>query len=121
MRKLCRIGVSLFIASNLHAASPPLREYRDFAMGHDGNADRGKRIFFAEQEAACAKCHTIDGTAAKAGPDLFAVGDKFPRRELIRSILEPSAAIAIGYGTTLVETKSGEQYAAILKQAAENA
>jgi len=40
----------------------------------------------------------VDGSSSKAGPDLFAVGDKFPRRDLIRAVLEPSAEIAVGYG-----------------------
>ncbi|HEU0010863.1 MAG TPA: PQQ-dependent sugar dehydrogenase [Verrucomicrobiae bacterium] len=93
-----------------------LREYRDYAMGHDGNAARGRELFLDEQRAACAKCHSVDGSSGKAGPDLYAVGDKFPRRELILAVLEPSAAIAIGYGTTVVETKSGETYQGILKQ-----
>src|SRR6266508_4446229 len=66
-----------------------LREYRDVAMGHDGNAARGRDLFNDEQRTACVKCHSVDGSSSKAGPDLFAVGDKFPRRELIRAVLEP--------------------------------
>ena len=95
--------------------TPSVKEYADFANGHDGNPVRGREMFFSEK-ASCAKCHTVDGSAAKAGPDLSAVGDKFPRRELISSILEPSADIAVGYGATLVETKSGEEYLGVLKQ-----
>jgi putative heme-binding domain-containing protein len=45
------------------------------------------------------------------------VGDKFPRRELIQAILEPSSTIAVGYGTTVVELKNGEQFEGILKSA----
>ena len=97
-----------------------LRAYRDFAMGRDGNPERGRQLFNDEQRAACAKCHSIDGTSSKAGPDLLAVGDKFPRRELIQAILEPSAAIAVGYGTTIVETKAGEEFQGIVKSAADD-
>ena len=53
----------------------------------------------------------------KAGPDLFTVGDRFPRRELITAILEPSETIAVGYGATLLETKSGETLLGVVKQA----
>jgi len=95
---------------------PPPARYRDFAMSHDGNSSRGRDLFLAEDKGACFKCHTVDGTSGKAGPDLFAVGEKFPRRELIQSILEPSTAIAVGYGATAVETKSGEQYLGVFKQ-----
>src|ERR1041385_4494910 len=93
------------------------RAYVDFAMQNDGDAARGKKLFADENRLACSKCHTVDGTASKAGPDLAFVGDKFPRRELIRAVLEPSAAIAVGYGTTIVETKSGDEFQGIIKQA----
>jgi len=92
------------------------KEYRDFAMGHDGDAVRGRELFLSAQRTACANCHSVDGTSSKAGPDLFAVGDKFPRADLIHEVLEPSATIAVGYGTTIVETKSGEEYEGIVKE-----
>lgn len=93
-----------------------LREYRDYAMSHDGDVVAGRALFNNEQRVGCVKCHSIEGSASKAGPDLQSVGDKFPRRELIRSVLEPSAEIAVGYGTTIVETKSGEERQGIIKQ-----
>lgn len=95
--------------------SRQMREYRDYAMNRDGDRDRGKQLFEDEQRAACVKCHSVDGSSSKAGPDLYAVGDKFPRRELIRAVLEPSADIAVGYGTTIVEMKSGDEFQGILK------
>jgi putative heme-binding domain-containing protein len=97
-----------------------LREYRDFAMGHDGNATHGRELFNNEQRLACTKCHSVDGSASRAGPDLSTIGDSYPRRELIRSVLEPSATIAVGYGTTILETKSYETYSGILKQSTTN-
>ena len=105
------------------AADPArlLREYRDVAMSRDGDAVRGRELFNNLDRAACARCHSVDGSASLAGPDLYAVGDKFPRRELIGAILEPSASIAIGYGTTIVSTKSGEEFQGILKQATDAA
>jgi putative heme-binding domain-containing protein len=93
-----------------------LREYRDYANGRDGDPSRGKEIFFSEQKGSCTKCHSIDGTSLKAGPDLFAAGDKFPRRDLINAILEPSTSIAVGYGSTVVETKAGDEIVGIIKQ-----
>jgi putative heme-binding domain-containing protein len=85
-------------------------------MSRDGNARRGRELFFSENKAACFKCHSIDGSASKAGPDLFTAGDKFPRRDLVQAILEPSAAIAVGYGTTIVEKKDGDEVIGVLKQ-----
>src|SRR5258708_5963010 len=124
-KALSIVCLSLVVCSSVDGAeSRPndatrqLREYRDFAMGHDGNAARGRDLFNNEQRAACFKCHSVDGTSSKAGPDLFAVGDKFPRPELITAVLEPSAAIAVGYGAIIVETKSDEEFQGIIKESA---
>ena len=47
-----------------------------------------------------ANCHSVDGSASKAGPNLFAAGDAFGRRELVDAVLKPSATIAPGTGTS---------------------
>jgi putative heme-binding domain-containing protein len=100
------------------AAKPkPAGEYSAFAMTHLGEAERGRKLFLDEQRLACGKCHTTDGKGGRAGPDLFAIGDKFGRRDLIDAVLTPSATIAVGYSTTVVKTRSGESYDGILKEA----
>ncbi|MBI3415449.1 MAG: PQQ-dependent sugar dehydrogenase [Verrucomicrobia bacterium] len=93
-----------------------LDEYRRFAMSHEGVVAQGAKLFADEQKLACAKCHTVNGQGGKAGPDLLAVGDKFPRRELIDAVLLPSATIAVGYVTSIMETKSGVEYTGIIQQ-----
>ncbi len=99
------------------ASLPPERQaYADFALTADADAARGQRLFADESKAACSKCHSTDGSASKAGPDLASVGVKFSRADLIRAVLQPSASIAVGYGTTLVETKTGESIQGIVKQ-----
>lgn len=79
-------------------------------MTHEGDVARGKRLFNDEQKLLCAKCHSVDGSAGKAGPDLIAAGDAFGRRDLVAAVLEPSATIAPGYGVVIVETKKGEAF-----------
>ena len=91
-----------------------VKVYRDWALGNEGDVARG-RMLFSDPRTACAQCHTTDGTSRGAGPDLYAAGDKFPRAELIRSVLEPSATIMIGYATTIVKTKEGNRFAGIVK------
>src|SRR5690349_17254301 len=101
-----------------HAAAPAtLQDYRRFAMLHEGDVAAGKALFLDPKRLACSTCHTIDGTASKAGPDLFAAGDSFTRSDLIESILYPSKNIANGYSTTLIETKSRDSYTGIVKNA----
>jgi putative heme-binding domain-containing protein len=94
-----------------------LDAYRKYATTHEGDVARGARLFADEQKLACSKCHSVDGSAGKAGPDLFAVGDKFGRRDLVDAVLMPSATISPGYGTVIVETKAGEEHQGILRQA----
>jgi putative heme-binding domain-containing protein len=103
------------------APTPPagqsLDAYRKYALIHEGDAARGARLFSDDQKLACAKCHSVDGRGGKAGPDLFAVGDKLARSDLVDAVLLPSASIAVGYTTTIVETKAGVEYTGIVQQA----
>lgn len=85
-------------------------------MTREGDSASGAKLFKDEERLGCAKCHSTDGSASKAGPDLFAAGDAFARRDLVNSILTPSATISPGYGTVTIETKSGETYQGVLKQ-----
>jgi hypothetical protein len=57
----------------------------------------------------------VDGRASKAGPDLFAVGEEFGRRDLVDTVLMPSATISPGYGLTIIETKTGDAFQDILE------
>ena len=105
-------GVELPVAGQ----TADLEDYRRYALTHQGDVARGMKFFNDEQKLACSKCHSVDGRATKAGPDLFAVGDKFGRGDIIDAVLTPSATIATGYSTTIVVTKSGEEFQGILKQ-----
>ncbi|MDA0810893.1 MAG: PQQ-dependent sugar dehydrogenase [Verrucomicrobia bacterium] len=102
-----------------HAQGHPPDDYRQHALRHDGDVTRGKALFNAAR-ALCSNCHSVDGSASKAGPDLFAAGDAFGRRDLIEAVLNPSSTIAPGYGTVTVETKSGESFLGTLKQKTES-
>jgi len=101
------------------APARPLKPdaYSRHALTREGDVSRGAKLFSDDQRLACAQCHSVDGSASKAGPDLFAVGDKFGRRDLVDAVLLPSATISPGYGTVIVETKSGDEHQGILKQA----
>ncbi|HWE04027.1 MAG TPA: PQQ-dependent sugar dehydrogenase [Tepidisphaeraceae bacterium] len=116
------ISVLLTVASAACAAGPvpatqPSREaYRIFAMVHQGDPEAGKALFLEPQKIACSQCHTTDGKGGKAGPDLFAIGDKYGRDDLIQQVLLPSSSIAVGYSTTVIRTKSGDLFQGIVKE-----
>jgi putative heme-binding domain-containing protein len=95
---------------------PDRESYRKYALTHEGKAPRGRALFNEDQRLGCARCHSVDGSASKAGPDLFAAGDAFGRRDLVDAILAPSTRIAPGYGTIIIETKSGAVFMGTLKR-----
>jgi putative heme-binding domain-containing protein len=71
-----------------------------------GNAARGESRFMA----SCTTCHRrgAAGPGADVGPDLAAIGDKFDRTGLIEAIVNPSAAIAFGFGAEVFVTRKDE-------------
>jgi putative heme-binding domain-containing protein len=100
------------------AAPAPAEKYVTYAMTRAGDAERGKALFFDEQRLGCSRCHAVDGKGAKVGPNLFAIGDKFGRRELVESVVSPSATIAEDYGTMIVTTAEGDVIDGIVKESA---
>ena len=65
---------------------------------------RGRRLF---REALCIRCHRVDGEGGVAGPDLSAAGQRFSRRDLLASVLTPSAVVAEKYRQSIIVTRSG--------------
>jgi putative heme-binding domain-containing protein len=98
---------------------PGAKQYREHAVLHDGDVDRGKAIFHTKR-TLCSQCHSVDGGAGKVGPDLYAAGDKFSRADLADSILDPSARIMMGYSATIVETNSGKQIIGVIQEATDD-
>jgi putative membrane-bound dehydrogenase-like protein len=71
-----------------------------------GDARRGESRFMG----SCSTCHRRGpaGSGADVGPDLAAIGDKFDRAGLIDAIVNPSAAIAFGFGAEVFVTRKDE-------------
>jgi len=75
----------------------------------DGNARRGRNIFFENQTAQCIRCHAYDDMGGNAGPALDAIGKTLSKEELLIALVEPSKRLAPGYGTISIEMASGEK------------
>jgi putative heme-binding domain-containing protein len=91
-------------------------------MQHDGDARRGEAMFFDPRGLACGQCHSAGGRGtATIGPDLTGLALKYDRAELIRSVLEPSNRIAVGYQPVVVSTRDGRVHTGIVRAETDDA
>jgi putative membrane-bound dehydrogenase-like protein len=88
------------------AAGRPLPSIFELVR-RDGDAGKGRLVFFRAGTNACSSCHRVQGQGQWVGPDLSTIGVKYGREELIRSILSPSAAIGLGFRSVVVALNDG--------------
>jgi putative heme-binding domain-containing protein len=74
------------------------------ALDGEPNLVRGAGLF---RTLSCVNCHQIGGRGANAGPDLSSAGNTFSRIDLLRAIIEPSAAITDQYAMSAVLLTDG--------------
>ena len=77
-----------------------------------GDARRGQALFNGPK-AACATCHAVGYLGGRLGPDLSAIGRIRADRDLLESIVYPSASLARGYEPVVVTTRGGKVVAGI--------
>jgi putative membrane-bound dehydrogenase-like protein len=82
---------------------PPLGDL----IRRDGDAEKGRAVFFRSGLNSCASCHRVRGQGQWIGPDLSTIGTKYGKDELLRSILNPSAAIGFGYRSLVLALTDG--------------
>jgi putative membrane-bound dehydrogenase-like protein len=76
-----------------------------------GDPGRGRQWF--TEKAGCAACHRVGGQGGLLGPDLTKIGAVRPGRDLIESIVLPSATFAQSYDTFAVTLRDGEELTGI--------
>ncbi|MDX2021201.1 MAG: c-type cytochrome [Deltaproteobacteria bacterium] len=69
------------------------------------NFENGRRMFSA---ATCVLCHRVGNEGGAVGPDLTGLGARFSVRDLLDSIINPSAVISDQYQAAIVTKKNGE-------------
>ncbi len=89
---------------------------QDQILSLEGDANRGREIFFKSSAAQCKQCHAVQGFGNTLGPDLSNIGKKYERKALLETIIEPSKAIAPEFIPYLLETKEGQVYAGFLTE-----
>jgi putative heme-binding domain-containing protein len=78
-----------------------------------GSFEQGRDIFFGAK-ASCSACHAINNKGGGVGPDLGKIGLIRSGRDLLESIVFPSASFARGFEPYVVETKAGKTHSGIL-------
>jgi putative heme-binding domain-containing protein len=80
-----------------------------------GDVRRGQAVFNS-QKNSCIACHTIGYVGGKIGPDLTRVGGIRTERDLLESILFPSASFVRSYEPLTVVTKDQKTFNGIPKK-----
>ncbi len=79
------------------------------ALELSGSVDRGRAVF----QKHCAACHQVDGVGHEVGPNLRALTNREPAT-LLRSILDPNAAVDANYVSYVVLFKDGRTLTGII-------
>ena len=82
-------------------------EYKEALYG--GSVIEGRNIFNYNQTVQCVRCHIVGGEGTNVGPNLKGVASRLTREQLLQALIEPSARIAPGYGTTNFVLTDGQE------------
>jgi putative heme-binding domain-containing protein len=84
-----------------------------------GDAARGRKIFFQEGSSQCQQCHRLENQGRDFGPDLSHVAAKYDRAQILDNILFPSKVIEPNFITYQLETKDDLIYSGFLVKRSE--
>lgn len=79
-----------------------------------GDVRRGQAVFNS-QKGSCVSCHSIGYVGGTLGPDLTRIGQIRNERDLLESVLFPSASFVRGFEPTVVVTKDGRVLSGVVK------
>lgn len=81
----------------------------------NGDIRRGQAVFNGTK-AACSTCHAVGYLGGNIGPDLTRIGSIRTERDLLESIVFPSASFVRSYEPVVVTTKDGKIYNGLIKK-----
>ncbi len=97
----------------LDLSSDPLGEY--LAALEGGDSRIGRDLFYGHEAAQCVRCHSIYEWGGDAGPGLGDVGQRLDKREILESMVMPSATLSSGYEVVSLALKGNESVAGYVK------
>lgn len=81
-----------------------------------GDPDRGRNIFFRNQNTQCMRCHSYDDRGGNAGPRLNGIANRISRQQILEALITPSARLSPGYGMVTLNLKDGKTLFGILEK-----
>jgi putative membrane-bound dehydrogenase-like protein len=106
---------ALFVSLDVDAGKQKARLEELLATLKEGDARRGQAVFNGAK-AACSSCHAVGYLGGTVGPDLTHIGKIRSQRDLLESIVFPSASFVRSYEPWLVATKDGKVHNGVLRK-----
>jgi putative heme-binding domain-containing protein len=103
----------LYARLNPDAAAQKATLEEVLSLVSGGDVRRGQAVFNSTK-AACASCHAIGYLGGNVGPDLTRIGSIRQERDLLESILFPSASFVQSYEPVIIET-GDDVYAGVVR------
>ena len=107
-------AATLYAALDAQFAGERARLEALLAETKDGDVRRGQAVFHSPK-AACITCHAMGYLGGKIGPDLTRIGGVRTERDLLESIVFPSASFVRSYEPVKVATIDGKVFNGIVK------
>ena len=108
-------GKELLASLNVDSAKQSAHIDELLAELKNGDIRRGQNIFNS-QKAACFSCHALGYQGGHVGPDLTSIGTVRTERDLLESIVYPSASFVRSFEPFVVTTRSEESYVGVLRK-----
>jgi putative membrane-bound dehydrogenase-like protein len=105
----------LYASLNQDAAKQQARLEELLATLKGGDVRRGQAVFNSPR-AACSSCHAIGYLGGNIGPDLTRIGKIRTERDLLESIVFPSASFVRSYEPVLVATRAGKLFNGVIRK-----
>jgi putative membrane-bound dehydrogenase-like protein len=106
---------SLYALLNVDAAKQKARIDELLGELKDGDIRRGQAVFNSTK-ASCSACHAIGYLGGTIGPDLTHIGKIRSERDLLESIVFPSASFVRSFEPVQITTKKGKVYNGLVRR-----
>jgi putative membrane-bound dehydrogenase-like protein len=91
-----------------------LESYKDVLFG--GDRKKGYDVFYNNSTAQCVRCHSVNNTGGKVGPELDHIASTLSKELILEALIEPSARLAPGYGSVILTLKDGQVVTGVLEK-----